>query len=93
MIIISAMSTTITTSPNIRISPRSKAVLRDLAEKAGKPMQAVLDDAIKYYRRDKFMDEVNAAYARLKADPVAWKAELDERIIWEGTLMDGLENE
>ena len=38
-------------------------VLRDLAEREGKPMRAVL--AIEHYRRDKFLDDVNAAYARL----------------------------
>ena len=69
------------------------AVPRDLAEREGKSMQTVLDDAIEHYRRDKFLDEVNAAYARLRADPEAWKEELDERLVVEGTLMDGLENE
>ena len=69
------------------------AVPRDLAEREGKSIQTVLDDAIEHYRRDKFLDEVNAAYARLKSDPVAWKAELDERLVLEGTLMDGLETE
>jgi len=73
MIVVSAM-TTRTVSANIRISPRLKAVLRDLAAREGKSIQAVLDAAIKYYQRDKFLDEVNAAYARLKSDPVAWKS-------------------
>jgi predicted DNA-binding protein len=82
-----------TESPNIRISPKSKAALRDLAKRAGKPMQTILDEAIDQYQRDKFLDEVNAAYARLRADPVAWKEELAERQDWNGTLMDGLENE
>lgn len=68
-------------------------VLRDLAEREGKSMQTVLDDAIERYRRDKFLADVNAAYARLRADPRAWKEELDERLVVEGTLMDGIENE
>ena len=66
---------------------------RELAKRAGKPMQTILDEAIDQYQRDKFLDEVNAAYARLRADPEAWKEELDERQDWNGTLMDGLENE
>ena len=86
------MSTT-TENQNVRISPKSKAVLRDLAKREGKPMQAVLDEAIESYQRDKFLDTVNAAYARLQADPKAWKEELAERRQWDGTLMDGLENE
>ena len=69
------------------------AVLRDLAEREGKPMQTVLDDAIEHYQRDRFLDEVNAAYSRLQFDPITWEEELDERQVFEGTLMDGLENE
>ena len=56
-------------------------------------MQAVLDVAIEYYQRKKFLNEVNAAYARLKADPKAWSEELEERRTSDGTLMDGLEGE
>lgn len=82
---------TITESPNIRISPRSKATLRELARHEGKPMQTVLDEAIEQYRRDKFFHELDEAYARLQADPEAWAEELAERQLWEGTLMDGLE--
>ena len=80
-------------NPNIRISPRSKAVLRTLAKQEGKPMQAVLDDAIEHYQRDKFLDEVNASFAILKNDPKAWKEELAERALWDKTLDDGLEKE
>ena len=77
-------------NPNIRITPRSKAVLRALAKQQGKPMQAVLDEAIDHYQRDKFLDEVNAAYSTLRSDPKRWKAELAERALWDKTLVDGL---
>jgi predicted DNA-binding protein len=77
-------------SPNIRITPRSKAVLRNLAKREGKPMQAVLDEAIEHFQRDKFLDEVNAAYAALRSDPKAWKEEQAERAPWDKTLADGL---
>ena len=80
-------------SPNIRISPRSKAALRALAKRQGKPMQAVLDEAIELYERDRFLDEVNAAYEKLRADPKAWEEELAERKTWDGALMDGLDKE
>jgi predicted DNA-binding protein len=81
---------TIAPSPNIRISLRSKAVLRALAKREGKPMQAVLDEAIEHYQRDKFLDEVNAAYATLRNDAVAWKEELAERALWDNAIADGL---
>ena len=38
-----------------------------------------------------FLDEVNAAYARLRADPEAWDEELAERRLWDRTIGDGLE--
>jgi hypothetical protein len=77
-------------NPNIRITPRSKGVLRALAKQQGKPMQAVLDEAIERYQRDKFLDEANAAYAKLRSDARGWKAELAERALWDKTLADGL---
>jgi hypothetical protein len=86
------MKTTVE-NPNIRITPRSKAVLRVLARQEGKPMQAVLDEAIEHYQRDKFLDEVNAAYATLRSDPKAWKEEQAERALWDTTLADGLKDE
>ena len=76
-------------NPNIRISPRSKATLRELAKREGKPMQTVLDEAIEPYRRDTFFRELNESYLRLQADPEAWKQELAERQEWDATLMDG----
>jgi hypothetical protein len=78
-------------SPNIRITPRAKATLRALAKQEGRPMQAVLDHAIDRYRRDKFLDDVNAAYATLRKDRKAWKEELAERSLWDKSRKDGLD--
>jgi predicted DNA-binding protein len=80
-------------SPNIRISPYTKSALRELAKSQGKPMQTILDEAVEQYRRDRFLDQVNAAFAALKSDPKAWKEELDERALWDQTLSDGLRDE
>jgi predicted DNA-binding protein len=80
-------------NPNIRITPRSKAVLRDLAKREGKPMQTILDRAIEHYQRDKFLDDVNAAYAALRKDPKAWREEQTERALWDKTLADGRKDE
>ncbi len=59
----------------------------------GKPMQAFLDEAIDHYQREKILDEVNAAYATLRNNPKAWKAELAERALWDKTLADGTKDE
>jgi hypothetical protein len=80
-------------SPNIRISQRAKATLRELSKREGRSMQAVLDEAIDHYRRETFLDQANAAYAKLRKDPKAWQQELAERAEWDGTMMDGLSKE
>jgi len=80
-------------STNIRISSRGRDILRELARKEGQPMGAVLEAALERYRREKFLEDANAAFAALKANPSAWREELAERSLWENTLGDGLEKE
>jgi hypothetical protein len=81
------------TSTTIRISEKTHAVLRDLAAAEGKPMAELVAQAIEKYRRERFLAEVNAAYAALRANPQA-SAEFDEELrLWDATLMDGLEDE
>lgn len=72
----------------IRITPSTHRILRELAEKAGETMQAVLDRAIEAYRRQCFLAEANRAFAALRRDPKAWKAELDERNTWDVATSD-----
>jgi hypothetical protein len=74
-----------TDSPNIRISSRSKATLRELAKREGKPMQTVLDDAIEHYRRDRFFRELDASFGQPVIDP--------DQQLWETTLGDGLDED
>ena len=80
-------------NPNIRISARSKESLRELAKRAGKPMQAVLDEAVEQYRRDQFFREAEESYVRLQNDPKAWKEHVSELELWSGTLGDGLDRD
>lgn len=56
-------------------------------------MQAILDEAIEKYERDKLLDAMNVAFAALRNDPEAWKQEQAERKLWDRTLADGLEDE
>ena len=56
-------------------------------------MQAILDDAIEQYRRDRFFRELNENYIRLQADPKAWEEELAERQLWDAANTDGLDRE
>src|SRR5713226_2248020 len=49
----------------IRISEQSRQTLRELAAQSGQTMQAVADRAIEEYRRQRFLEAVNADYAAL----------------------------
>jgi hypothetical protein len=77
---------------NVRIQPASYAQLKQLAQAAGVPMPQMLAEAIDELYRKRFLEECNRAYARLRADPKAWKEELDERRLWDHSLADGLED-
>lgn len=77
-------------SLTVRISETSHRALRALADHTGESMQTVLAKAIEEYRRRKFLERVNAAFAALRTDPEAWKHEQEERAAWDATLSDGL---
>jgi predicted transcriptional regulator len=77
-------------STTVRVSEHTHELLRKLAEATGEPLQMVLERAVESYRREQFYAEFNAAFERLRADPVAWEEELAERALLEGTLADGL---
>jgi predicted transcriptional regulator len=79
-------------SRSVRVSQRTHELLLELAAATGKPLQKVLERAVETYRREQLFAELDAAYARLKADPVAWEEELAERAELEGTLADGLDD-
>ena len=79
------MSTT-----TVRVSNQTAGVLREIAAQTGETMQAVLEKAVEGYQRQRFFDELDAAYAALRSDPEAWAAEQRERAEWDAVLMDGL---
>lgn len=77
----------------IRIDEHALAVLRDLAHKQGQSLQSVLKDAIDRYRRERFLEEANVAFATLRNNPELWNEEQRERAIWDRAAGDGIERE
>ena len=45
----------------VRISERTRQTLREIAQSADEPMQAVLEKAVEEYRRRHFLERVNRA--------------------------------
>ena len=74
----------------VRISEDSRELLRWLSEREGRSMQAVVRSALEVYRRQRFLDEVNAGYAELRRDARSWEAWTAEGALWDQTLSDGL---
>ncbi|SRR2546428_1478124 len=73
-----------------RISASAHQILRELSKAEGKPMLALLDEAVEALRRRRFLEQVNAAYAIVRTDSRAWAAIEGERRAWDVTLSDGL---
>lgn len=78
---------------SVRIKDSTHKILRELAELSNESLQAILIKAVEQYRRQKLFEEANSAYATLRSDPKAWKEELEERVLWDATLMDDLEDD
>jgi predicted transcriptional regulator len=74
----------------VRISDATRQILREMAQIEGKPMQAILEEAVEALRRKRFLEEVNAAYASLRVDAKAWASIEGERRAWDATLLEGL---
>ena len=81
------MSTT-----TVRLTRETHVALREIASKEQKSIQAVVEKLVDDYRRRQLLEDGNRGYAALRQDPAAWAAELEERALWDTTLLDGLED-
>ena len=80
-------------STTVRVSDATRQKLRELAASTGQSMQGIVDQAVEEYRRRRFLERVNVAFAALRGNPEAWQAEVEERRQIDGTLGDGLADE
>ena len=77
----------------VRVDVAVQHALRDLARERGETISAVLEQAVEHYRRQLMFEQANAAWAAMRADQSQWDELLEERRLWEATLMDGIEDE
>jgi len=56
-------------------------------------MLTILAQALEEYRRKRFLESVNDAYAAIRSDERAWSELAAERGEWDGVLLDGLADE
>ncbi|MBM3477453.1 MAG: hypothetical protein FJX75_29640 [Armatimonadetes bacterium] len=77
----------------VRVDHQLRDDLKDTAAHTGQSIADVIRHSLELYRAELFFDEVDAAYARLQADPEAWAEELEERRLSENTITDDLEDD
>lgn len=74
--------------PTMRVDDETLALFREFAEKNGLTLCETASRAAKTLQRERFLDEADAAYKRLREDPEEWEAELDERRFWDAVVGD-----
>jgi hypothetical protein len=72
----------------VRIDERTRSDLQELSELTGESMRELVAQAVEHYRRRRFLEQVNRDFERLRADPEAWAAELEERRFWDAVVAD-----
>ncbi len=75
----------------VRVSNTTHQMLRSLSKEVGESMQTIIEEAIEQYRRRIFLEGLNQDFKALKEDSEAWQEELEERKMWDKTLLDGEE--
>ena len=75
----------------VRISDATRDTLRELARAEGRPVQAVLAQAVETLRRQRFLEAVNSAYGALRGNTETWAEIERDRRDWDPTLLDGLD--
>ena len=79
--------------PAITLADKDHDSLRKLSQETGKTIGDLLHDAIREYTQAALLRAANEEFAAIRNDPQAWKEELEERRLWDATLMDGLDGE
>ena len=74
----------------VRINQATHEMLRILSTQRRIAMVDVLDEAIENLHHQHVLEQTNAGYAALRADPEAWRELEKERAAWDATLSDGL---
>lgn len=77
----------------VRIEPATHAALAEIARAKHLSLTEALSRVVEAYRREMLIQALDEDYAALRADPEAWREELQERELWDPTNLDGLEDE
>jgi len=77
----------------IRIRPETRRQLEALAKSESTTMTRLMDKVVDAYRRKRFLEATNDAFATLRQNPKLWEQEQRERKEWDATLADGTKDD
>jgi hypothetical protein len=77
----------------VRVRNETREALRELSSHTGRSMPELLDQAVEELRRRSVLNGLAEDFAVLRNDPAAWREELEERGVWDGTLSDDLDGD
>lgn len=77
----------------MRVTRRAREDAEALSEATGRPMSAIIEEALAARRKALYWQQFRDAVRQVEADPLAQAEERAELAVYEGTLMDGLEDE
>jgi hypothetical protein len=69
-----------------RIRHDTHEFVREAANRTGRSMPEILDQAVEELRRLSFLQDLAEDFTALKKNPRAWQDELEERAAWDGAL-------
>jgi predicted transcriptional regulator len=82
-----------TTTTTIRVSTQVRDQLSEMATASGISMQELVERSLEMYRRAKFLEALNLAYANLQQNANEWQEFQSEQTNWDETIGDGLEDD
>jgi predicted transcriptional regulator len=77
----------------VRMSQETYNSVKSIARRKKEKIQTVLEEAVRDYKKKQFFEDLDAAYARLIANPESRAEEEAEREEWDIALQDGIEDE
>ena len=77
----------------VRIDRITHKKLKELSLISHQNLLDIMKEAINRYYREEFWSAVEQSYQKLKEDKELYNDDLEERKLWDITLMDGLEDD
>ncbi|MCO5970581.1 ribbon-helix-helix protein, CopG family [Actinoallomurus soli] len=74
----------------VRVSADTRDRIAALARESGRPMSAVIDEAMRDYEHKRFFGDLNRQIAATRADPEAWADHQAEAAVFDKAAGDGL---